>query len=245
MWHQEDRFLFVPDRLRLSPMPTRIRAAIESSEKRVFATAIDWPGWSRSGRTEADALDALLSAAMRFTPVAKKAKVVFDPPRDSNSFNITERIQGGSGTDFGVPSEALVDDGKPMSGAELQRWSALLEAAWATFDAAARKAVGHELRKGPRGGGRDLDKMIGHVMEAEEAYLHQLGRRRPKGPFADVSARMAIIRDLALEALAARAEGKPIDEPNQVHRPWSPRYFVRRSAWHALDHAWEIEDRAI
>ena len=26
---------------------------------------------------------------------------------------------------------------------------------------------------------------------------------------------------------------------------WPPRYAARRIAWHALDHAWEIEDRVI
>ena len=29
----------------------------------------------------------------------------------------------------------------------------------------------------------------------------------------------------------------------RVAKPWSPRYAVRRAAWHVLDHAWEIEDR--
>jgi hypothetical protein len=29
-----------------------------------------------------------------------------------------------------------------------------------------------------------------------------------------------------------------------VKKTWSPRYYVRRAAWYALDHAWEIEDRA-
>jgi hypothetical protein len=24
---------------------------------------------------------------------------------------------------------------------------------------------------------------------------------------------------------------------------WPARYYVRRAAWHVLDHAWEIEDR--
>jgi hypothetical protein len=38
--------------------------------------------------------------------------------------------------------------------------------------------------------------------------------------------------------------GKPVADPRQTKRPWSPRFFVRRSAWHALDHAWEIEDRS-
>ena len=24
---------------------------------------------------------------------------------------------------------------------------------------------------------------------------------------------------------------------------WSRRYFLRRTAWHVLDHAWELEDK--
>jgi hypothetical protein len=45
------------------------------------------------------------------------------------------------------------------------------------------------------------------------------------------------------EAVRLRAAGEPLPVPNKVRRPWEPRYAVRRSAWHALDHAWEIEDR--
>ena len=55
---------------------------------------------------------------------------------------------------------------------------------------------------------------------------------------------MVAMRETALAALEARAGGKPIDDPRQTKRLWSPRYTVRRSAWHALDHAWEIEDRS-
>ena len=29
-----------------------------------------------------------------------------------------------------------------------------------------------------------------------------------------------------------------------VERGWPQRYAARRIAWHALDHAWEIEDRS-
>jgi hypothetical protein len=29
-----------------------------------------------------------------------------------------------------------------------------------------------------------------------------------------------------------------------VPKGWPPRYAARRIAWHALDHAWEIEDRS-
>jgi hypothetical protein len=55
---------------------------------------------------------------------------------------------------------------------------------------------------------------------------------------------MATVRATALDALAARVQGKPVADPRETKRPWSPRYFARRSAWHVLDHAWEIEDRS-
>jgi hypothetical protein len=87
--------------------------------------------------------------------------------------------------------------------------------------------------------------MTTHVLEAEEAYLHQLGRRRPKPPKPDVQARLKEVRAAALEALEARARGDDPPDPNAVHKRWNPRYFVRRSAWHALDHAWELEDRIL
>ena len=40
------------------------------------------------------------------------------------------------------------------------------------------------------------------------------------------------------------AADQPLSKPSRGRRPWSPCYAVRRSAWHALDHAWEIEDRS-
>ena len=100
-----------------------------------------------------------------------------------------------------------------------------------------------ELRKGPRGGGRDLDKIVDHVREAEEAYVHQAGAKRSviEGGRGDATARR---RAAVLEIVATKAGGKPLAEPNAVRKPWSTRYFVRRAAWHVLDHAWEIEDRA-
>ncbi|HSM38362.1 MAG TPA: hypothetical protein VK838_03450, partial [Candidatus Limnocylindrales bacterium] len=158
---------------------------------------------------------------------------------------VVERLRGDSGSDFGVPCVPSAADERPLAAAELDRQVHLLTAAWKAFDHAAASAVGRELRLGPRGGGRDLAKMTGHVLEAEEAYLHQLGRRRPRPLDSDLSARMGQVRELAQAALVARANGREPYEPIQVRKRWSPRYFVRRSAWHALDHAWELEDRIL
>lgn len=219
---------------------------VESGAKRVFASAVDWPGWSRSGKTEDVALTALVASAGRYAAVATRAGIAFDPPKRVDGLRIAERLTGTSGTDFGIPSLPAGIDGDPLPAAELQRQRALLEAAWATFDASAEAARGVELRKGPRGGGRTLTKIVTHVLEAEEAYRHQLGSRKPALPSgASVATRMTAERELALSALERRARGEPLPDPNRVKKPWSPRYFVRRSAWHALDHAWEIEDRAI
>ena len=137
----------------------------------------------------------------------------------------------------------LPGDDTPLDQAGLARQAAVLQATWAAFEAAAERHTGTELAKGPRGGGRDLAKIVAHVEDADRAYLVQLGARPPKAatgpaPIADVHA-------AALAALRARALGLPVADPSGVAKPWPPRYYVRRAAWHWLDHAWEIEDRAL
>jgi hypothetical protein len=216
---------------------------LESGAKRVFAAALDWPGWARSGRTEADALAALVAAGPRYAAVVSKAAPSFVAPRSASQLQVVHRLKGDAGTDFGVPGRSPREDGEPIRPAEAQHLAGILEGSWAAFDAAAKAARGVELRKGPRGGGRDLDKIIGHVAEAEEAYVHQAGAKRSvvERGRGDAAARR---RAAVLEVLATKASGKPLPEPNAVRKPWSTRYLVRRTAWHVLDHAWEIEDRA-
>jgi hypothetical protein len=222
-----------------------IKVQVERGTKRVFATAIEWHGWSRSGKTDEAALEALVASAPRYAAVARRAGIGFTAPRGLGDLDVAESVAGGSGTDFGVPSVPPAADEERVGAAELKRLEALLAAAWTTFDAAAETHRGAELRKGPRGGGRTMTKIVGHVLEAEEAYLHQLGSKRPAlAKDASVATRMAAVREMARAALAARAKDEPLADPNKVKKAWSPGYFVRRSAWHALDHAWEIEDRA-
>jgi hypothetical protein len=221
----------------------KIAVYLEVGSKRTFAGAVDWPGWTRSGRTEEDALDALAAYGARYAKVTQRAKETFDPPKSVDDFDVVERLTGGGGTDFGVPGEIPTADKRAIEGRELARLTRLLEASWATFDSAAKAARGKKLRTGPRGGGRDVPKMFSHVTDAEGAYLGMLGSRYRRPPGADDPAAVAQIRNAALVALGARSRGETVQQGSRPHKLWEPRYFVRRSAWHALDHAWEIEDR--
>jgi len=220
-----------------------IRVYLDSGAKKTFAMAVDWPGWGRSGRNEEEALAALVDYGRRYAAVAKRTGIPFDKPPGVAALAVEETVRGNATTDFGAPGVPRRSDAEPLEDAELTRLTELLVASWETFDAAARKAKGASLRLGPRGGGRTLPKIVDHVMGADEAYLGGLGERPPKRS-ADAAASMERLRAAFLAALKAKAHGEPVSNPRNTKKPWSPRYAIRRSAWHAMDHAWEIEDRA-
>jgi hypothetical protein len=214
-----------------------LRVALEVAPKRAFASAIDWPGWARAGRTPDEALEALVRAGARYAPVVERAGMPFAPAGRVSDLELVERLEGGSGTEFGVPGAIAAAEEEAVPPDELDRLRSLLEAAWATFDDAASAAAGRALRLGPRGGGRQVPNIVDHVREAEAAYVRQLGARVRS------DASMAALRAAFLDAFRRRAAGQSLPEPSRARSPWPPRYAVRRSAWHALDHAWEIEDR--
>ncbi|MFN8499616.1 MAG: hypothetical protein U0641_17325 [Anaerolineae bacterium] len=216
---------------------------LEIGKKRVFACAVDWPGWSRIGRDEAAALQALLDYAPRYARVLHAADIAFDAPTSVAQLAVVERLPGGVTTDFGAPDIPPSSDTRPMDEAGLARSAALLGAYWQAFDAAAQAAAGKELRKGPRGGGRDVEGMTRHVMGAERGYLARLAWKVKTDDSADLSAQVAQTRQAVLDALAQAVRvGLPERGP-RGGAIWTPRYFVRRLGWHALDHIWEIEDR--
>lgn len=215
-----------------------LRVVVEATPKRVFASALDWPGWSRGAKTEDEAIRALLDYADRYAAVARRARIRFDPPATLRGVSVVERMDGGASTEFGIPSLPAANEAQALDARDLKRLIALLRAAWSEFDAAAKKAHGVSLRLGPRGGGRQVPKMVEHVREAEGAYVAQLGSKMPG------SSSMVELRQAFLAALRARATGEEPPNPNKVRKRWEPRYAVRRSAWHALDHAWEIQDRS-
>ncbi len=222
-------------------MTDRIDVVLEVGAKRTFATAVDWPGWSRSGRDGDGALAALGDYRERYADVLRPAHI--RPPAAGATFEVAARVDGGSGTDFGVPSVPAPGDDEPVDGDALDRQIRFLTAAWRALDRAIDAAQGVELAKGPRGGGRDLTKIAGHVVESEASYIGALGAGAPKAA-SDPFAALEPIHAAAVEALHAKARGELADVGARGGRRWSARYFVRRAAWHVLDHAWEIEDRS-
>jgi hypothetical protein len=218
----------------VSPKAERLAVVLETGDKKVFASAAEWPGWSRSAKTDEAAIEALLTYAPRYAPVAKLAG--FELPQ-SIDVDVIERNDGGSGTDFGVPSRVTEADARTVSNADAERLAAIVEAAWTTFDRVARGAPA-ELRKGPRGGGRDRDKMVGHVVESDWYYAREVGLK-VRQPNPTDRAGIEAIRSQVLDVLRQPSDGKPLAD-----RRWTARYAAHRIAWHALDHAWEMEDRS-
>ncbi len=208
-----------------------IRILVETTPKRVFVSALDWPGWSRGARDEAAAVELLLAVAPRYAAVAAAAGFGLEPA--GLEIEVAERVDGDAGTAFGVPAIVALADRRPVDAAAAVRQAALVGAAWTAFDRIAAVAP-EELRKGPRGGGRNRSKVVAHVTDAEAAYAQVMGQKhRPDDPSA-----VAAMRADILAVLREPSDGSPL-----AGKRWPPRYATRRIAWHVLDHAWEIEDR--
>jgi hypothetical protein len=216
---------------------------LEIGSKRVFAGALEWPGWSRGGRTEGAAVEALAAYGPRYGRALAASGAGIPSPADGGAFVVVERLAGGSGTDFGAPGSTPDFDRAPLDEGEAARQLRLLEAAWAAFDRSVATAIGLPLATGPRGGGRALDAIVRHVLEAEQAYLAALGGRSSVARGTSIDAAMAGTRAAVARTFFARVRGEPLPPTRRTSPLWTPRYFVRRSAWHALDHAWEVEDR--
>jgi hypothetical protein len=212
-----------------------IAVCIEVGSKRAFASALDWPGWCRSGRDEQRALAALASAAPRYAVVAAEAGLPL-PVDAGDRLEVVERLPGSATTDFGAPGATAERERGPLAPRDVERVTALLRASWTILDRIVSSAPAR-LRKGPRGGGRDRDQVVDHVLGSEVGYGAALGLRLRPPDARDPDA-IATHRARIVEGLVAAAGG-PVKE-----KGWWPRYAARRLAWHVLDHAWEIEDRS-
>ena len=222
-------------------LTNKLNVYLEVGSRRTFAAALDWPGWCRMGRDEATALRTLFEYGPRYARILRPARLGFQAPNDVSAFVVVERLKGNATTDFGAPDVAPASDAQPLDDAELRRLQALLKACWRAFDAAVEMAQGKALRTGPRGGGRTLDGIIQHVLGAEMGYLSALGGKAPQSESPIPSP--GPIRQAILKTWGASARGEIAAYGPRGGKRWSPRYFVRREAWHVLDHLWEIEDR--
>ena len=212
-----------------------IEIAEEIVPKRPVAWAVDWPGWCRSGTSPELARAALVVAAPRYAIVARTAGLGL-PSMTDDDLQVVDTVDGGGGTEFGVPSSIIAHDRRPTTAAEADRLAGLVAAAWTVLDEVAARTP-EVLRKGPRGGGRDRTKMLGHVLEADRAYAREIGVRFATPEVGDRPA-VEATRAAVLAILREPSDGSGI-----AGRRWTQRYAARRIAWHALDHAWEMEDR--
>ncbi len=220
-----------------------IAVYLEVGQKKTFAGALDWPGWCRSGRDEGSALVALTEYAPRYAKLFARTKITFAAPDDPDTFTIAERLDGNGTTDFGAPGIAPKQDAEPFDKAECERSEAILAAVWRAFDRAIDAVEGRELRKGPRGGGRERDKIARHVLGADAGYLRALGQQFKQDDDAPLADELKRTRKAIRAALVAAARGEIPEHGPRGGTLWLPRYYVRRVAWHTIDHAWEIEDR--
>ena len=214
---------------------------LEVGTRRSFACSVQWPGWARSGKGEAEALQALFDYGPRYAKALGRSGAGFAAPDLPSKLRVVERVKCDAGTDFGVPGVVPSLDRGSMTKAELERQIALLRAVWRRFDRAVNAAKGITLSKGPRGGGRTLTKIVEHVLGADQGYLSPMGAK-----YTGKGDDRAGIRSAVVEALWARQRGDPPPEWRRSTKPmWPAAYGLRRVAWHNLDHAWEIEDRAL
>ena len=213
----------------------RVMLEMGPNGKKVVAVAPDWPGLSRGAKTEEAATERLRAYLPRYAPVATLAGMVaeFAPIA---TVDVVERYPGTGSTDFWGISFAFSDiDKQAMSSDELDRELTLMRACWALFDEV-RSRVSAELQKGPRGGGRDRDHIVRHTVASERDWAKKLGGLTPEG---------AMLTDEGLQA-HRDAYGNAIQalhSQGKMARTWPLRYLIRHTAFHTMDHAWEMEDK--
>lgn len=218
-------------------MPVRTVIERGPKGKKVVAFALDWPGWSRGAKTPELALATLESYRRRYRPVAVGAAMAreFDA---AGPLDVVEDRMGTGSTDFwGISFSPSSSERGPMRKLDMERKIKLLRASWAFFDRVA-KTVSLQMRKGPRGGGRDRNGIIRHTIRTESEYFaKQVGLRIPEGaaltPGGLVAHRTAYV--VAMRAYNS-GEGKRM-------RSWTLPFLIRHSAFHVMDHAWEMEDK--
>ena len=221
-------------------MAKHIRVALEIGPKgkKVAAVAPDWPGLERGGKSAEDAFERLRSYATRYALVAKLAKMDAEFSASKN-FDVVEQYPGPGSTDFwGISFGFSSIDQQAMSGEALERELTLMQACWRYFDGV-RARVSAEMQPGPRGGGRDRDDIVHHIFANEQDWAKKLGVLTPDEAML-TNTGMKAHRDAYCNAIRDyHSQGKLAGKMAK----WPLRYLIRHTAFHTLDHAWEMEDK--
>ena len=217
-----------------------IRTVIERGPKgkRSVAFSLDWPGWSRGAKSAELALETLESYRERYRPVAELAGMVREFDATGAVKVVEDRVGTGSVDFWGISFSASSTEDGPLSDAEFDHKIKLLRACWTFFDGVAAR-VSEVMRKGPRGGGRDRTRIIRHTIRTEsEDFAKQVGLRIPEEA-ALTPEGLRQHRETYVEAMRAYNAG----EVAKRMRSWTLPFLIRHSAFHTLDHAWEMEDK--
>ncbi len=220
------------------PMPVRTVIERGPKGKRAVAFSLDWPGWSRGAKTPELALETLEAYRGRYRPVAALAGLAPDFDAAADLEIVEDRVGTGSTDFWGISFSPSAAEQGPMSETDLERGITLLQACWAFFDGVAAR-VSPVMRKGPRGGGRDRDRIIRHTIRTEsEDFAKQVGLRNPEEAALTTDG-LVHHRETYVAAMRAYNAG----EVKRRMRSWTLPYLIRHSAFHTLDHAWEMEDK--
>ena len=213
----------------------RVTLEIGPKGKKVVAVAPDWPGLERGATTGEAAIERLLSYVPRYATVTKLAGME-GAFATISVVDVVEHYPGTGSTDFwGISFGFSSIDQQAMSGEALERELTLMRACWAFFDDV-RSRVSAEMQRGPRGGGRDRDRIVRHTFAAELDWAKKLGVLTPQDAMLTDEG-LNVHRDAYCAAIRAlHSQGKNA-------RTWPLRYLIRHTAYHTLDHAWEMEDK--
>jgi hypothetical protein len=219
-------------------MPVRTVIERGPKGKRAVAFSLDWLGWSRGAKSPELAVETLESYRERYRPVAALAGVARDFDAAGPLELVEDRVGTGSVDFWGISFSPSSAEQGPMGEAELERGITILQACWAFFDGVAAR-VSEEMRKGPRGGGRDRTRIIRHTIRTEsEDFAKQVGLRIPEEA-ALTPEGLRQHRETYVAAMRAYNAGKV----EKRMRSWTLPFLIRHSAFHTLDHAWEMEDK--
>lgn len=215
--------------------PLQVLLEVGPKGKKFVAVAPDWTGLERGAKTEEAAATVLLPYIPRYAPVARLAGLG-EEYSDITDIDVAGTYPGVGSTDFWGISFGFSDfDHAEMSDAEFERELSLMQAGWAFFDEV-RSRVSAELAKGPRGSDKTRDQVVRHTIYAEFDMAKKVGVPAPE-PFPPSEEQLQAYReDYVSRIRLFHAEGKSA-------RKWPLRYLIRHTAYHTINHAWEMEDK--